>query len=126
MLTELKEALQEGRAVNQRYEGSFVHLKRIFENATSDPDYSGRREGIVKWYGPDEAASLIASFHAFLQSYWNRGIASKGFLPFSEFFDLMEVPRDEVVKIVDRLLETINTTYQGFVLWPPPRQGPCF
>lgn len=126
MLVELLEALQEDRAIDERFQSPLKHLLGIFTDAARPSDYSGRRQGIVKWFGEDEADQIISSFHAFLLSYWHRSIEAKAWLPFPDFFNLLEIPKAEAVAIVEKLIKAIDENHEGFVLWPPPRTEPCW
>jgi hypothetical protein len=126
VLEELQEALREDRAVSRRFQQMLRHLKEVFNDAANPEDHTGRRARLVEWYGQEKAEKLIEYFDAFLTAYWNRSKDAKEFIPFPDFFDLLQVPKETVSPIVDQLLETIRARQQGFPLWPPPRQGSCF
>lgn len=126
ILMYMQEWLSKQPSMVERHERGFRHLKEVFDDAARTDDITGRRKRFVKWFGEDDATTIITSFNSFLTSYWDRSVAAKGFVPFDEFFDLVEVPKEEVLSIIGRLLEKMNEWHEGFALWPPPRRGPCF
>lgn len=113
-IVELLDATKKVRAPEQRYESVILHLVHVLKDASKIQDVSGRRERFVEWFG-DEADIIITTLYTFLSNYWHECVRHGKLLP----IDIKSSQQKEnVINVLTRVQDTMETTDKGFGLWP--------
>lgn len=121
-LGDIMRRMEVGRGVNENNSRGFMHIHNVLKDAIDPSDITGRRDRFIKWFGQD-AAELTATLFSFLNNHLESCREAKELLPFS--FE-SEAERSEIISILKRIKEAMDTFNEGFAIWPPPRLHQCF